>query len=454
MNHSLRPRLAFARTSLQLPDSLSFWLFATALFMNPLTGVRLGAAMSYGDLLFATSAFVALVERMVNREKIFFFPVYLLGALLLTLSYLANLFMPESLTAFGHLQFINACIDNHADCNFSQIPNFRILFASVIIFPQAFLLLRIRSLDDVRFLIYIWTAGAVYGAGFTVMYCMGWMPGHEDHFWTVLHRARGLTLHPNAMALSCTLAFPGLLLLFLYAKSVHFKAVSVVLALITWRAINYSGSRTALYTLAAMAFAMFILMYRDMPSRTRVRLIGLAVVAICGYAAIKYAVGPIDEYSAFWRLENGSNVSDTIRANDQDLALTGFFNAPIFGQGYQWLRIAHNMYLQILHSAGIVGLIGFLLVLLFPLYQVWRAESLLSEYGSRILKNCLLTAAFGVIVWGWAQPNINALNPTVPFGLLLYIGVMRREFDSRSTEGSNESSPPDATHAMIGTSSQ
>ena len=414
-------RLAHIRT--QLPVSLSFWLFAAALFMNPLTGVRVGVSMSYGDLLFAVSAFFGFVERMINREEIYFFPIYLLGALLITLSYVANQLAPEPFTAFDYLQFINACINNHVDIEFSQAPNFRILFASAVLFPQAFLLQRPRSIDDVRFLVYVWTAGAVYGACFTVLFCIGLVPGHEDHFWAVIHRARGLTLHPNAMALSCTLAFPGILLLFLEAKTVHIRALSIALAVITWRAINYSGSRTAIYTLAAMSLAMFLLMYREMPPRIRIRLIGVALSVVCGYMAIKYAMGPVTEYSAFWRLENGSNVSDTIRANDQEIAIAGFINAPVFGQGYQWLRIAHNMYLQVLHSAGLVGLIGYLLVLLFPLYMTWRTEALFADRRSRLLRNSLATAAFGVIVWGWAQTNINALNPTIPFGMLLYVSV-------------------------------
>ncbi len=419
------------KSPLQLPTSLSSWVFAAALFMNPMTGVRLGTAMSYGDFLFAAAGVIGLGERVFNRERIYFFAVYLIAAILITLSYVANKVAPEQMSAYEYIQFVNSCIDNHVDVEFSQTPNFRIIFASLIIFPQAFLLLRPRSLGEVRTLIYFWTAGAVYGATFAVLVCMGFISGHEDYFWTVLHRARGLTAHPNAMALASTLALPGILMLFLEAKSLVPKLIAVACALVTWRSINYSGSRTALYTSLAMALAIFVLMYRDVPPKMRFRVIGAAVLAVIGYMLLKYGMGDAERGSAFARLETGSVVSDTIRATNREIATTGFMNAPIFGQGYQWLRVAHNMYLQMLHSAGIFGLAGFMLAMTFPLYMAWRTDSLVQDFSGRLMRNILLTAAFGVLVWGWAQPNINALNPTIPFGLLLYLSVMRLGFSKQ-----------------------
>ena len=413
------------KSPLQLPTSLSSWLFAAALFMNPLNGVRLGDAMSYGDLLFVLAGVVGLCERMLNRERVYFFTIYLIAAVLMTLSYLANNFSPEAMDAFDYLQFVNTALDNQAMVEFSQTPNFRIIFASVIIFPQVFLLLRPRSMGEVRALLYFWTAGAVYGAGFTVLYCNGFFSGHEDRYWALFHRARGLTGQPNAMAINSALALPGLLLLMVEAKRILPRVLAFALMLVVWQSINYSGSRTAIYTSLAMAIAIFILMYRDVPPQMRFRLIGMAVLVVAGYVLWRYGIGSDEKGSAFGRLASGSVVSDTVRATNREIATTGFMNSPVFGQGYQWLRVAHNMYLQILHSSGLVGFAGYMLALCFPFYMAWRADITLQDYSGRLLRNILLTAAFGVLVWGWAQPNINALNPTVPFGLLLYISVMR-----------------------------
>jgi O-antigen ligase len=399
--------------------------------MAPLSGVRLGVSMSYGDLLFALAGAIGFCERLANREKIAFFWVYLLAGLLLVLSYVPNQVSPEPMTVHEYIEFVNSCINNHVEIEFSQGPNFKTIFLSLLVFPQVFLLLRIRDIAEVRTMVLIWTLGSFYGAGFTVLYCWGYIPGHEDWYWAVIHRARGLTGHPNAMALNCALGLPGVLLLFLEARSIFLRIAAVAMGLVIWRAINYSGSRTAIYTSMLMGIVVFVLMYRDMSSRTRLRLIGLAVVALSAYIVVKYFMGPATEYSAAWRLENGSHVSDTIRSHDQDLALDGFFDAPIFGQGFQWLRIAHNMYLQILHSSGMVGLTGYLGALLFPFYLAFRSGFLLHNGSSRVLKNCLLTTAIGVLIAGWALTNINSVNPTIPFGMLLYISAMRLDWDER-----------------------
>ncbi|TXH03206.1 MAG: O-antigen ligase domain-containing protein [Nevskiaceae bacterium] len=406
------------------PSSPSLWLFAAALFMSPLSGVRPFPEASYGDILFGLSCAAAIVERLYEREMVYVFWGYLLAAALVTASYVANLIEPEHMGAYEYMQFIDISLKNHLQVVFDQAPNFRVIFISAIIFPQAFLLLRARSFDELRTLVLIWTAGACYGAIFAVLNCWGWLGDYDDHFWTTIHRASGLTAHPNAMALSTVLAFPGLLLLFLEAQNLVLRASAVLLALVAWQAIGYSGSRTAVYTLAFMSVIGLGLMIGDVPRHQRLRLAaGVALVLLIGVLA-RYWSGPSAEYSAIWRLENGSATSDTLRATNQEIAKAGFLNAPVFGQGYQWLRVAHNMYLQMLHSAGLVGFLGFILAMGFPLYMTWRTREEHQAPERRRFRNCLLVGALGVLVWGWAQPNINALNPTIPFGLLLYLGAM------------------------------
>ncbi|TXH03205.1 MAG: O-antigen ligase domain-containing protein [Nevskiaceae bacterium] len=435
INNRISPASGLMSDALRLPSSLSACLFAAALFMSPLSGVRPIPSLSYGDLLFAISCACALAERLANREQIYFFWIYLLAALLITSSYLVNQFASHGMTAYEYGQFISACLDNHVEIVLSQNPNFRTLFTSLIIFPQAFLLQRPRSYGEVRCLIYIWTMGAIYGAAFTVAYCIGLFDWSDDYFWRVLHRARGLTGHPNAMALSTVLAFPGLLLLFFESRNTLLRLAVLVAVFIAWRAIGYSGSRTAIYTLMAMAAIVFALLYQQVPAYFRVRLIAATALIATGYIIFKYAMGPSDHNSALWRLENGSATSDTIRANDHEIATTGFENSPIFGQGFQWLRIAHNMYLQMLHSSGLAGFLGFALAMSYPFYLTlvfWQSINSLSQ---RILRSCLLTGALGVLVWGWAQPNINALNPTVPFGLLLCLSIIVRAKQLRTRAG-------------------
>ncbi|WP_161554135.1 O-antigen ligase family protein [Stenotrophobium rhamnosiphilum] len=392
--------------------------------MNPLSGVRLLESMSYGDFFFALAGVIALCERGFNRERIYFYAIYLGIAILITLSFLVNKFMPEPMKAAEYIEFIHTFINNHFRIEFGQFPNFRVIFAALIIFPQVFLALRIKTMGEARVLTYFWLAGAIYGALFTVLYCMGWIPGHVDAHWITFHRSKGLTGHPNALALNTAIAFPILVLLFMERKEILLRLFVLVAAFLMWRTIGYAGSRTAIYALMAMALAIFILMYHELPHRARFNLMAIGFIVVSYFVVQKYIIGLDGSTSVFRRLESGSAVSDAIRAHDREIALTGFANSPFFGAGYQWLYTAHNMYLQVLHASGIVGFTGYVLAMLFPPYLAWQSRFLRASNSGRLHRNVLLVCAFGVIVSGWAQPNINALNPTIPFGLLLCLGVI------------------------------
>lgn len=414
----------FGIDRLQLPSSLSSWVLAASLFMNPMSGVRLMQAMSYGDFLFALAGVIAFCERGLNRERIFLFPIYLASAILITLSFVANHFMPEHMGVMDYISFINTFINNHAEVNFGQGANFRILFASLIVFPQVFLALRIKSFGEVRLLTYFWLAGAAYGATFTFLFCNGWISGHEDYYWLTFHRAKGLTGTPNALAINTAIAFPILAMLFMEKKNLILRMIVLVAAFMMWRAIGYSGSRTGVYVVMATSAMMFVVIYIRLPERARPILIGLGVLATGIFVVKKYLIGfDISSSSAFSRIETGSNVSDTVRAHDWDVAVAGFMNSPIFGAGYQWFYTAHNVYLEVLHSAGLVGFVGYMLGLTFPLYRAWQSDFLRQEVSGRLCRDVLLVTTAGVLISGWAQPNTTALNLNIPCGLLLFLSV-------------------------------
>lgn len=422
-------------TGLQLPSSISSWVLAASLFMNPMSGVRLMESMSYGDFLFAVAGVIAFCERGANRERIYLFPVYLLVMGLITLSLIANTVMPERLTAMEYIDFVNTFINNHAFPNFGQMDNFRILFASLIIFPQVFLALRIKSFGEVRMLSYCWLAGAVYCAVFTFLFCNGWISGHEDYYWATFHRAKGLTATPNALAVSCAIVFPILAMLVLERRGVILNVIALAAAFFLWRAIGYSGSRTGVYVVMALAPLMFAVIYPRISQRARPILIGLGVIVVGAFIIKKYVLGfDTSVYSALSRVETGSNVSDMVRAHDRDVAIAGFTNSPIFGAGYQWFYVAHNVYLEVLHSAGLVGFVGYMIGVLFPFYRAWQSDFLRQDSAGRLCRDIFLLAAAGVLISGWAQPNTTALNLNIPCGMLLFLSVAHFASRTRSVQ--------------------
>lgn len=413
--------------SLELPRSLSTWIFAASLFLGPLNGLRTGSWIAYGDILFVLAGLCAFCERMVNHEKIYFSWVYLLIAVLISFSFGVNEYWPEHVSFEEYQSFIDANARVHAQAVFSQGPNFRAIFVAIVIFPQLFVFLRIRSYEEMRTLMFIWAAGALYGAIFAVLYCNGFFPSHYDEFWMHGHRARGLTIHPNSLGIGSALVLPVLVLFYIQFKNSIPRILTVLAAFIIWRAVAYSGSRTGLYLLFLLSAAMFFLMYFSMTRQARRWLIGFGVAVVAVYLANKHFGGPADAYSAAWRLENGAEDSDFNRSIIHQTAMDGFAQSPIFGQGFQWARIAHNVYLQMLQSAGLVGLVAYVMGLLLPFYKAWQSGIFLRSYEDLPLRNVLLAAIFGAWVSNWVQPSINLLNLLVPSGLLLYMGVMRAD---------------------------
>lgn len=412
---------------LELPRCLSSWLFAAALFASPMNSIRVGPSIALSDMLFLAAGLSAFAERLAHRERIYFSWLYLLAGVLIVSSYVVNESWPANLNLEQLQAFIDASLRVHMYPDFAQEPNLRAILAALVVFPQLFIFLRIRSYGELRTLIFIWTAGAVYGAVFTVMYCNGFFSSHVDTFWINGHRASGLTLHPNTLGMASALALPGLVMFYLQYRSLFLRALVLVAGFLIWRAISYSGSRTGLYMLFLMAGAMFALMYFDMTPRTRLRLLALGILVIGAFFAIKYISGPAEVGSAAWRAENGADSSDTSRSVIRQAAIDGFERSPIFGEGYQWVRIAHNVYLQMLQAAGLVGFAGYAMALLFPFYKAWQSGVFLRSYEDTLLRNVLLTGMFGALASGWVQPTINSLYMLIPAGLLLYLGVMRIE---------------------------
>ena len=386
---------------LSLPSSLSSWALALTMLFSPLTGLRVGEYLYYADLFFVAAVALGIVERAASKQRLVFCWPYLLSALLLTLSYLGNL-------------------DQNVTLNDT---NFHINLLLTCLLPHAFLFLTIRNPAEMRFLIYCWTFGAVYGAAYTVAFCNGYFPAHDDVFWLINHRARGLTLQPNALALACFLAYPGLLLMFIEFRNWMVRAAVLAMAWVVWDAIGYSGSRTAVYTVFFMAPLAFVLMYRDIPARARQKIVFVPFIAgILGFLLFAYSAST--PYSAIWRLQNGEVASDTIRSALKDKAWEDFYDSPVFGAGYQWYRYSHNVYLEMLHSSGVIGFVGSMIALLLPLVLIYRSRTHDSgNFAIRSTTSCMIAAALGVMFFGLAQTNISGLDPTIPFGLLLYFSV-------------------------------
>lgn len=383
-----------------LPGSPSAWLLGAALIFAPLTSIRVTPLVSVCDVLFLLAVAVGAVEKVLLRESVRIVPIYILAALLFLASYLVNI--------------------NIRDPKFTQ--SFYILMINAVLIPSAILFVRVRTQGEMRSLVYLWSLGGFYGAAFAVLYCKGFIPGHTEYYWTKLGRVAGLTPHPNVQAMNSILAVPGLLLLFASTR-LWVRAAVLIMLVTIWMAVDYSGSRAAGASLILMIgiFSSLFFLQATTEQRAWMLLGFLALMFLVGAYIIFGSINPRPR-SALWRFIYAPYLSSNVERSAVNVwAWRGFLEAPFFGQGYHWTRVAHNIYLQQLHTAGLVGLAGYLISLLTPSVWLYRALSL---GGNRVFIIALATMNISLLIAAWYWSSYTDLNITFAFALTLFAGVM------------------------------
>jgi O-antigen ligase len=104
------------------------------------------------------------------------------------------------------------------------------------------------------------------------------------------------------------------------------------------------------------------------------------------------------------------------------IAWQDFAEHPLIGTGYAGINTAHSIYLQILQSAGLVGMLALVIYFAAPLAGVRR------ELGVRRLDHVTLgvAAAVGVfLIIGLVQNLIYVRAPFIVVGFLWTLGRMK-----------------------------
>lgn len=407
---------------LALPSGPSSWLFAASMAFAPLVSLRVPgfSHFSYCDLLFVVAVLVGVVERAVCRdffyEKLAFFAVlvYIYCVLSLSLSYVINYSDPV------------AIYSKHA-LSLGYTKNFFSLTLQTVLVPLGVFAILMRSLPELRFVILVWTLTVVLHSLFVIAYCKG-LISHYDWHWAYIGRAAGYMFSPNQQGVYSVMALPGLMLFWCYSRSwlVRVFIIFGVMAVLT--AANYSGSRTALGAALVAVLVFLVVLSR---SRIRALLTGAAVftVALLVREIIAAFPGALSPDSALGRLILGASGSNIIRDSLNTIAYNQWLDNPVFGVGYGMLRFAHNLYLQMLDVAGIVGTLGYLAALGMPLLFLLLKRT--TEF-ARIEAAFFFSVLMIILAKAWVQPNIADYNTTVVFGMALYLVLNPRFYGVKS----------------------
>jgi O-antigen ligase len=318
-------------------ERLGAGFLVLALLTAPMNSVRPSSSASFvtmSDLLFVVGA--ALLAPRLLRGRLWLPTKYVVGAfLLLTVGVVSSVVAADhpalSLNLLGRL------------------------VAASMVLPVVFMLWApsARMVDVL--------AGAyVVGQTLSVLYAV--VAGPADN-----GRYEGLTVHPNFFAMCAITAIALLLHLLHRVPRVWRWLLFVAIAVNAYGAV-LSGSRMGLGLLVVLAIA-YPLIERSALSMYAVATLGVTSLLVANAVLVHAGAG-----SALNRLQGDAtaSTSDSIRADQLHTAFAAIRHSPVIGNGFENALDAQNIYLQVAVSAGILGLIGFLLMfaaIIEPLFQ-------------------------------------------------------------------------------------
>ena len=183
-------------------------------------------------------------------------------------------------------------------------------------------------------------------------------------------RSAGLTIHPNYLALTCTIGLP--LALLWMSRGGRWRIAGLVSAGLLLGGEYVSGSRAgAVSILLAIVLAVALL-----PSLRRAFALVLPAVGMVLVALILFTnVGSkaVDQV----RLQGDKTAagSDTSRSKLASLAEKQFQARPLQGVGFGVIEDAHDIYLQLLAAGGVIAMAAFLVFVGGLFGAAWRRRA-------------------------------------------------------------------------------
>jgi len=316
---------------------LAMSLLCIAFALEPLKAIRVTPSLAYGDVALVLAVGLgALVSGWVYR-RISLPTAFVAGCAILALGGLVSSFLSSDLVSLMNLARL-------------IITAIALPFLAAVWQP---------TMAQVRLL-----AGSyLVGQSASVLY------GIMTPVSRYINRAEGLSDHPNHFGLASGLAV-GLAVFLFLSGSGWIRWFALTTGTLCGFGVFSSGSRAALLAVLAMAVAVALIRRAWKTSVIGMIAIGLAVLAQERLLAL------IPSGSALYRLLGEDAATDANAARVQALTVNfdAFLANPLFGRGFANSLEAHNIFLQLAVSSGVIGLAGFVCILYAAIRPLWRTE--------------------------------------------------------------------------------
>lgn len=235
-------------------------------------------------------------------------------------------------------------------------------------------------------------------------------------------RYQGLAPHPNSFGHSA--AFAALLIPYLVSTMPRRRWSWYAGGVLCCYAIWISGSRASLVAFVVVV-ALAPLLERSVRATAALLYAGALLLVVGGRLATAGGT------NAFSRLLGAGSATDSNgqRLLRLDVTLHDFFQHPLLGAGFTQIRAAEDIYVQVLSSVGVFGLLGFVLML----YSLVRPAFAHGRAVHRLAYPALLFAVVG--------PLTDVLWDTLPWAVLSLAMLAIPERDTGQPRSLEEPSP-------------
>lgn len=381
--------------------------------LSSLNAVRFGPIRPSDAFLALAAGLLTLgylIERPRPRRSLGVPIGFVVGCALFSAAGIVNAIAPSA-TPPG-LRMAMAAGSDGSVSNVGQLLKFVVACA---VLPLLLLIGR-PSADECRVLAILWAVGPVISSIAAILDYLGLtrigvgLRNVED----ISGRSSGFATQQNHLAVSIVIVVPVLLAcLSQHGRSKKWSGAGLLVLCCGQLA---SGSRGGLAGTALVTILGLMLIPSLAPLRRRLSVVG-PIVAL-SVVALFYRLIPALLHALRFTSDTGRE-SDSIRAQLRTGAWHNFVRSPLFGVGYSQITGAHEVHLQILASAGLLGAVAYVAYFGSVIRGSRAARFVDSEFGA-----ALTVSLLGWLALGFTENQIADRYLYPPVALLLGLRVL------------------------------